>query len=118
MSIMAAVQVDRATVDWLLSAANPPVRYLTLTRVLGRSERTRDVRDARARLGEYGPSRKILAARKRTFKRGAKLYQKYRGGFWQLILLGEYLAPRELPGVEASVEYVFEHGPGFISGSP
>jgi hypothetical protein len=117
---MPAVPVARATLDWLLDEENPPVRYLTLARLLGRSERAREVRAARARLGDYGPTRKILAARERFWGGGEKLYQKYRGGYWQLVFLGEFLAPREAPGVEEGVEHVLGHqGPrGPVAGLP
>ena len=59
------IPVKRETLDWLLSKENPPVRYLTLARLLERWEGSREVRDARARLGEYEPTRRILAARAR-----------------------------------------------------
>lgn len=114
---MTAVAVSRATVDWLLAEDNPPVRYLTLTRLLDRPERGAEARAARARLGDYRPTREILAARDEVWREGAKLYQKYRGGYWQLIFLGEFLAPRKLPGVEAGVEFVLAHQ-GLVAGAP
>lgn len=103
---VAQVPVSRETIDWLLSEENPPVRYLTLTRLLGEGDRSRRVREAKARLGEYAPTRKILAQRRRFWSEGSNLYQKYGGGYWQLIFLGEFLAPRDLPGVEEGVERV------------
>ena len=59
---MTAVPVSRTTLDWLLAEDHPPVRYLTLTRLLDRSERGAEVRVAWARLGDYGPIREILVA--------------------------------------------------------
>ena len=104
-----AVPVSCATLDWLLVEDNPLVCYLTLTRLLDRSERGAEVKAARVRLGDYGPTREILAARAEFWRPGAHLYQKYWGGYWQLIFLGEFLVPRQAPGVEEGVEYVFGH---------
>ncbi|MCZ6597646.1 MAG: hypothetical protein O7B99_08415 [Planctomycetota bacterium] len=105
---MARVPVSQRTIDWLLSEENPPVRYLTLTRLLDRSGSSREVRGAKARLGDYGPTKKILAQRKKIWRVGADVHAKYRGGYWQLIFLGEFLAPRS-PGVEEGVELALEH---------
>ncbi len=115
---MAPVQVDRVTLDWLLSEDNPPVRFLTLTRLLGRPLHGREAREARARLGDYEPTRRILAARKRFWRAGRQPYQKYRGGYWQLHFLGEYLAPRDLPGVAEDVEFVLGRAGAFIKERP
>jgi hypothetical protein len=113
---MPAVPVPRATLDWLLAEDNPPVRYLTLTCLLERSPRSAEVRAARARLGDYGPTRTILAARREFWTPGAPLYEKYHGGFWQLIFLGEFLAPRDLAGIEEGVEFVLGL-PGPVAGA-
>jgi hypothetical protein len=110
------VPVDEATLKWLLSEENPPVRLLTLTRILGKSPRSRDVREAKARLGEYGPTRKILSRRKGFWKKGEYLYQKYKGGHWQIIFLGEYLAPRDLPGIEEGAEFILSSVKSFFGG--
>jgi hypothetical protein len=112
------ISVSQETLDWLLSKENPPVRFLTLTRLLGRWEGSREVRDARARLGEYEPTRKILAARAKFWRKGAKLYDKYGGGYWQLIFLGELGATRALPGVEEGVEFVLASRGKFEGGRP
>ncbi len=102
---MAPIEVSQDTLDWLCSGANPPVRYLALTRLLGRSESDRQVRPARACLGEYAPTRRIPAARSRIWRFGADLYQKYRGGHCQLTFPAEHLAPPDLPGVAQAVEF-------------
>ncbi len=114
---MTPIAVSRDTLDWLLSEENPPVRYLTLTRLLGRPERSTVVREARRRLGDYAPTHKILGDRARFWKEGAHLYQKYRGGYWQIIFLGEFLAPRDLAGIEVGVEFILAHQ-GLIAGAP
>ena len=46
-------------IDWLLGEENPPVRYLTLTRLLGRSAASAEVRRAKARLMDYRVTQQI-----------------------------------------------------------
>jgi hypothetical protein len=52
--------VSSKVIDWLLAEDNPPVRYLTLTRLLGRSPASAEVRGTKARLMDYPPTRQIL----------------------------------------------------------
>jgi hypothetical protein len=104
--------VSDGTIEWLLGADNPPVRYLTLVHLLGRAPESSEVREARSRLMDYEVTREILAhgaefwhPEGNTF---SKSYQKYRGRFWQMIFLGQFLAdghdPRIAPGVESILE--------------
>jgi hypothetical protein len=104
--------VSDGTIQWLLGADNPPVRYLTLVHLLGRDPESSEVRDAKSHLMDYGVTREILAhgaefwhPEGNTF---SKSYQKYRGRFWQMIFLGQFLAeghdPRIAPGVELILE--------------
>lgn len=79
------------TVDWLLEADNPPVRYLTLTNLLGKSEEDREVSDARSGLSRYVVTRQILD-RVKEFGTDTKSYHKYTGAYWQVIFLGQFLA--------------------------
>jgi len=99
-------------IQWLLGVDNPPVRYLTLVHLLGCDPESSEVREAKSHLMDYGVTREILAHGEefwhpegRTF--GAS-YQKYRGRFWQMIFLGQFLAdghdPRIAPGVESILE--------------
>ena len=48
-------------IEWLLEPDNPPVQYLTLTRLLGRPATDPEVRRARARLPDYAPTQTILS---------------------------------------------------------
>jgi len=101
-----------ATIQWLLGADNPPVRYLTLVHLLRRDPESSEALDAKAHLMDYGVTREILAhgvefwhPEGNTF---SKSYQKYRGRFWQMIFLGQFLAdghdPRIAPGVQSILE--------------
>ena len=46
------------TIQWLLGADHPPVRYLTLVHLLGRNPESPEVRDARGHLMDYEVTRK------------------------------------------------------------
>ena len=103
---MNRVTVSRDTMDWLLSEDNAPVRYLTLTVILGRSPRSRAVRRTAARLGEYGPTRKILSRHRRFWRPRADLYAYYNGGYWQLVFLNEFRAPADMEGISGGIEHI------------
>lgn len=80
-------------IDWLLEEDNPPVRYLTLTRLLGRSPASAEVRRAKARLMDYGVTQQILRHAPALWEGDHKrAYWKYTGKYWQLIFLGQFLA--------------------------
>ncbi len=54
--------MDRdAILNWLLQEDNPPVRLLTLTRLLHRPETDTEVQDTRAWLMDYTVTQGILA---------------------------------------------------------
>ena len=103
---------SNSTIQWLLGEDNPPVRYLTLVHLLGNDPEATEARDARSRLMDYGVTRAILAHGIEFWstegEEFSKSYQKYRGRFWQMIFLGQFLAdgrdPRIAPGVESILE--------------
>ncbi len=94
--------------DWLLQESNPSVRCLTLTDLLGRSERDPEVRRARADIMRVGVVPRILA--KQTDGRwndpGRFYRDKYKGTVWQLIILAEHRADGRDPRIRAAVEYL------------
>jgi len=89
--------------NWLLEPDNPPVRYLTLTRLLKKSESAPEVRQSKARLMEYAVTQGILEHRGEFWPDDKRAYWKYTGKYWQLIFLGQFLAdgydPRITEGV-------------------
>ncbi len=93
-------------IKWLLEPDNPPVRYLTLTQLLGRHETDAEVRKARASLGSYEPTRRILARLDEFIGSDEGTYTKYTGKYWQLIFLGQFLASGGDPRVQKLVEDV------------
>lgn len=87
--------------DWLLGEDNPPVRFMTLTGLLGAPPGSADVRTARARLMDYGPTKRILSqAGEFLGDDDDAAYAKYTGLYWQAIFLGWFLANREDERIE------------------
>jgi len=96
--------------QWLLDENNPPVRYLTLTNLLGRPESDSDVRQAKARLMDYAVTEGILEHADEFWNpdEGSqwKSYWKYTGRYWQLIFLGQFLADGYDPRIRRGVEEI------------
>jgi hypothetical protein len=97
--------------DWLLEESNPSVRYYTLTRILGLTERHKDVRKARRSIMETGAVPAILSKQQaegnweaaRAFYTG-----KYRSTVWQLIILAELAADAEDTRIKRACEFILE----------
>jgi hypothetical protein len=84
------LSIGQKVIDWLLEPDNPPVRYLTLTGILNKSHSDSEVKATALKINEYSPIQTILSHWKGIWPEGkAHGYQKYRGGFWQIIFLGE-----------------------------
>lgn len=87
------MRIPDKVVEWLLGGDNPPVRYLTLVNLLGKSPRSREVREARSRGMDYSVTREILRrAREFASEDDDRAYWKYTGKYWQVIFLGQFLA--------------------------
>jgi hypothetical protein len=54
-------QIPESVLEWLRETDNQPVRYLTLTHLLGRPESDQEVKDARAECSRYVPTQAILS---------------------------------------------------------
>jgi hypothetical protein len=97
--------------EWLLEEDNPSVRYFTLKRILGLSEKHKDVRQARQRIMEAGAVPAILEKQQppgnweaeKSFYTG-----KYRSTVWQLIILAEHLADVEDSRVKRACDFILE----------
>ena len=90
-------------IEWLLEEDNPPVRTLTLTRLLGSPETDADVQRARARLMEYTVTQGILAHGDQFWQEDDRAYWKYTGKYWQVIFLGQFLADGRDPRIAGGV---------------
>ena len=93
-------------IEWLLEPDNPPVRYLTLTQLLGRPLTDTEVRSAKASLGDYEVTRGILSRLDEFLGDDEGSYHKYSGKYWQLIFLGQFLASGDDPRVRRLAEDV------------
>ena len=92
-----------AIIDWLLQEDNPPVRLLTLTRLLRRPETDAEVQAARASLMTYSVTQDILAHGEQFWPDDKRAYQKYRGKYWQVIFLGQFRADGRDPRIAGGV---------------
>jgi hypothetical protein len=94
--------------SWLLEEDNPPVRLLTLTRLLHRPETDADVQDARAHLMDYSVTQGILAHSDAIWESGPRMFWSYKGKHWNTVYLGHFMAdgqdPRIAEGVQALLE--------------
>jgi hypothetical protein len=94
-----------AVLSWLLQEDNPPVKLLTLTKLLQRPEADAEVKGARSRLMEYSVTQEILAHSDEIWASGPRTAWSYRGKLWNTVYLGYFMAdgrdPRIAPGVEA-----------------
>ena len=99
-------------IDWLLEPEHPAVRYLTLTEVLGRSPRNREVKAARADIMRRGAVPAILAhqtpeggwGKPDSFYTG-----KYRSTVWQLIILAEHCADGGSEPIRRACEHILAY---------
>ena len=103
------MRVAEDVLHWLLEPTNPPVRYLTMTDLLGRPETDAEVRSTRARLMEYDVTRAILGHPGSLSLDDERPYWKYDGFYWQLIFLGQFLADGKDPRIAAAIDFVLEH---------
>jgi hypothetical protein len=86
-------------IHWLLEDENPPVRYLTLTRLLKKPETSSQVQQTKARLMGYKVTQEILKHSKEFWKDDDRAYWKYTGKYWQLIFLGQFMADGRNPSI-------------------
>lgn len=78
--------------DWLLNPVNPSARYLTLTKLLKRSDDDPEVLAARASIPQADPARSILRAQ---YPQGYWMHPgigyspRYRATVWQILFLAQ-----------------------------
>lgn len=100
--------------SWLLEPGQPSIRYLTLTRVLGRRESDPEVREARGRIPRVGWAAEILARRDPGgwwVRDRHPMRPKYLSTNWNLLALSDLGATRAIPEVGASCEYWMRKSP-------
>src|SRR6059036_1082653 len=109
--------------DWLLEPDQPSVRYLALTRLLGKSETDSDVKQAKARIPSAGWAAEMLARRDPAgwwVRDAHPMSPKYVAMNWNLLALSDLGATRATPEVRASCELWMKKSPlngGGVRGS-
>ncbi len=96
---------------WLMDSPTPSIRYLTLLRLLERSEADADVQAARQAMYRSGAIPTIFEQQTPAgFWRGAPGFyaRKYNGTHWSMILLTELAADPDDPRMQRGVDYMLE----------
>ena len=102
--------MDRdANLDWLLEEDNPPVRMLTLTRLLHRPETDAEVQEARARLMDYSVTQGILAHSDTFWQSGPRSFWTFKGKGWNTVYLGHFRADGHDPRIAGGVQALLGH---------
>ena len=102
--------MDRnATLDWLLQVDNPPVRLLTLTRLLHRPGTDAEVQDARAGLMTYSVTQGILAHSDAIWQSGPRTFWSYKGKHWNTVYSGHFMADGRDPRIAGGVQELLGH---------
>ncbi|OGC91033.1 MAG: hypothetical protein A2W25_08130 [candidate division Zixibacteria bacterium RBG_16_53_22] len=98
------VSIPSEVVDWLCQRDNPPVRYLTMKNILMMPEE--NLVEERSKLNSYPAIQGILRKRDIFWKSDTRLYRKYKGGYWQIIFLGDLNADGGEPAIRDGCEYI------------
>ena len=103
----AAAKGSGGAIDWLLEEAEPSIRYMTLTRLLGRAEKDPDVKSTKKRIGQQGWAAEILAKQKPGGWWGHEenLYRpKYLSTNWMLLILSDLGLTKDDPRIRRAAE--------------
>lgn len=108
---MAALKENTPVVKWLLEKDQPSIRYLTLTDLLGRSERDSEVKSARTDITKIGWAKDIL---ERQLPGGFWYHEKhlfnptFLATFWMLLILSDLGLTKQEPRVAKASELWME----------
>ena len=108
-----------SVVEWMLEEDNPTIRYLTLTSLLGKTLKNKDVRETKKAIMEKGIVPKILNKQNEdgSFGIPEKFYRdKYKGTVWNLIILSEMSADPADKRVKSACEFLLKHSQDPSSG--
>ena len=105
------------TSAWLLESQTPSIRYLTLTRLLGKPEMDDEVTKARRLISTTKPVNGILSKQdpEGWWKYKTHPYTpKYRSSHWSMLLLTELTADPQHPGMQAGAEFMLVNIPHYF----
>lgn len=94
-------------IHWLLEENQPSIRYLTLTELLGRSEKDADVEFAKENIAKIGWARDILARQNPGgywIDEKSLYWPKYVSTNWMLLILSDLGLTKEEPRVEKACQ--------------
>jgi hypothetical protein len=98
--------------DWLLEEDIPSVRYYTMKDILGKSGRSKEVKEAKEQIMTHGIVPKILAKQNKGgyWGKPEDFYErsKYRGTVWNLIILAELGADPKNKQIKDTCEFVMK----------
>lgn len=104
----AKMRVEGKILEWLCGKDNPPVRYLTLKNIVGKPETA--LKKERAKINSYSVIKAILKHHNTFWGKDTHLYRKYKGGYWNLIFLGDLFADGSDMIIRNGVEFILENG--------
>jgi hypothetical protein len=94
-------------IEWLLEEGEPSVRYMTLTQLLGKSEKDPDVKAAKKKIGKEGWAAELLAKQKPGgwWVHEENFYRpKYLSTNWMLLILSDLGLKREDTRIRRAAE--------------
>ena len=94
--------LKNSVIDWLLEENQPSIRYLTLTELLGRSEKDHEVKSARENITNIGWAKDLFEKQTSSgYWIHESLYEpKYISTNWMLLILSDLGLTKEEPRIE------------------
>jgi hypothetical protein len=102
---------------WLLRSKDPSVRFYALTDILGKSETSRAVRDAKRQIPNGGRLRTLLSGQRADGGFGVGWYKKWAGATWRLVSAVELGVPPENVVARRAANHVLSRLP-LVRGGP
>ena len=100
-------KLDSHAIDWLLEKDQPSIRFLTLTGLLGLSEKDTEVKSAQEDITEIGWAKDMLD---RQLPGGSWVHEKslflptFHATFWMLLILSDLGLTREDPRIDRACQ--------------
>ncbi len=102
---------DDPGVRWLLQSKDPSVRYLTLTQVLGETERLGEARTAKEQIPGGPRLRALLSGQRVDGGFGVHWYKKWAGATWRLVSAVELGVPPKNEAAHRAANFVLSQLP-------